>query len=322
MLLIKNLYKLAVCIIFMIFISAGCTKEKKSLSDELFYFGQKLPGKTPELFAPGIISTDKDEINSVFSPDGTEFYFSRDTYKNISKAGRDYTIYYMRTVNGIWTKPEQVSFAGVYMCADMCFSSDGKMMFYCTDRPANKNGPRKEDSDIWFVKRTISGWSEPKNPGPLFNSPKNEWYPTMSDKGMIYFSSGREGGNGGSDIYRIKLENFKTGTPENIGGPVNTKFRESDVLITPDESCLIFSSSDRPDVLGSGDLYISFAKKDGSWTKPVNMGEGINSPQLEYCPMISPDGKYFFFTSRRSGNDDVYWVDARIFGDLRPAGME
>ena len=41
------------------------------------YLGQKPPGMEPEIFAPGIISTEKSEINSVFSPDGNEFYFSR-----------------------------------------------------------------------------------------------------------------------------------------------------------------------------------------------------------------------------------------------------
>jgi Tol biopolymer transport system component len=39
------------------------------------YLGQKPPGMTPEIFAPGIVSTGLDELNSVFSPDGDEFYF-------------------------------------------------------------------------------------------------------------------------------------------------------------------------------------------------------------------------------------------------------
>jgi Tol biopolymer transport system component len=48
-----------------------------------------------------------------------------------------------------------------------------------------------------------------------------------------------------------------------------------------------------------------------------NMGEGINSPQSDYCPMLSPDGKYFFFTSTRTGGGDIYWVDAKIIQDYR-----
>ena len=39
------------------------------------YFGQDPPGMTPKVFAPGIVSTGLDELNSVFSPNGQEFYF-------------------------------------------------------------------------------------------------------------------------------------------------------------------------------------------------------------------------------------------------------
>ena len=90
----------------------------------------------------------------------------------------------------------------------------------------------------------------------------------------------------------------------------------------------------RPDGLGSGDLYISF-KENGQWTKAKNLGKGINSAQFEYCPMMSPDGKYFFWTSYRSspmhspiprnyeaylkklgsvdnGLGNVYWIDATV----------
>ena len=138
------------------------------------YLGQKLPGMTPEIFAPGTVSTNMDEINAVFSPDGKEFYFSRDTYTNISKAGRDYTIVFMREESRGWTKPKIVPFALEYMNGDMCISSDNRFLFYCSDRPLNDEEIRKVDADIWFVERQDDGWSEPKNAGPEINSEKNE----------------------------------------------------------------------------------------------------------------------------------------------------
>jgi hypothetical protein len=60
--------------------------------------------------------------------------------------------------------------------------------------------------------------------------------------------------------------------------------------------------SGRPDGLGGSDLYISY-NRDGAWTKPVNLGDKINSRRIEYSPKISPDGKYFFWTSTRSFTD-------------------
>ena len=70
-------------------------------------------------------------------------------------------------------------------------------------------------------------------------------------------------------------------------------------MIAPDESYMIVNSSGRPDDLGNSDLYISFKREDGSWTRLKNMGKIINSPETDYCPMLSPDG-------------DIYWVDAKI----------
>jgi len=284
------------------------------------YLGQKPPGMEPELFAPGVVSTDKDEINSVFTPDGKEFYFSRDTYKNISKAGRDYTILFTKEGDQGWSKPRVVSFVDEYMAGDMCISPDNRYLFFCSDRPLKDDQGRREDSDIWFVERTENGWAKPKNAGPQINSDESEWYPSITKNGVLYFSSSKSG-HGKSDIHRAKFKEGLFQKSENIGPPVNSKYRENDIFIAQDESFLIVVSSDRPDSFGSGDLYISFRKQDGSWTEPTNMGEPVNSSELEYCPVVSPEGKYLFFTSRRRENDDIYWMDAKVLEKQKPDNM-
>jgi hypothetical protein len=73
--------------------------------------------------------------------------------------------------------------------------------------------------------------------------------------------------------------------------------------------------------MGKGDLYISFKKGDGSWTTLKNMGKRINSEYTDYCPMLSPDGKYFFFTSTRTGHGDIYWVSVKIIEALKPKDL-
>jgi tricorn protease-like protein len=71
------------------------------------------------------------------------------------------------------------------------------------------------------------------------------------------------------------------------------------------------------------------------------MGEKINSSGWEFCPTVSPDGKYLFFTSTRrlhepyseipltyerklkilnspgNGSADIYWVNTKIIEDLK-----
>ena len=80
--------------------------------------------------------------------------------------------------------------------------------------------------------------------------------------------------------------------------------------------------SDRPGGYGKADLYVTFRKGAGSGTEPVNMGQKVNSPYSEYIPSVSPDGRYFFFTTDRAGNRDIYWVDTKIIERLRPDDLE
>ena len=129
--------------------------------------------------------------------------------------------------------------------------------------------------------------------------------------GAIYFSvfDSEKDGN----IYWLKDKHAK---PERIPSPINTDYNEHDPFIAPDESYLIFTSN-RPQGFGSGDLYICFKMADSSWSMPKNMGNNINSEAYDYCAMASPDGKYIFFSSTRSGNGDIYWVDADIINRLR-----
>ena len=52
------------------------------------------------------------------------------------------------------------------------------------------------------------------------------------------------------------------------------------------------------------------------------MGPEINSFERDYCPYVSPDGKYFFFSSRRYGTEDIFWLDAQVIEDLKPQELK
>jgi Tol biopolymer transport system component len=49
------------------------------------------------------------------------------------------------------------------------------------------------------------------------------------------------------------------------------------------------------------------------------MGPRINSTSGEICPSVSIDGKALFFTSRRRGKADIYWIDAGIIEEMKRA---
>lgn len=269
--------------------------------------GQKKPGLTPRIFAPIVVSTEKRELNAVFSPDGDEFYFT------VTRPSGRWEIQVMKRIDNIWQKPMTAGFSGIYSDVDMCLSHDGLRMFYSSNRPLEAGG-KTRDIDIWYVIRSKQGekWSEPVNPGPPVNSKGSEFYPSLTRQGHLYLQTEREENFGAKDIYRSVFENGKFGEPENLGEGVNSKYFEGDAMISPGEDFLIFSVN-KPGGLGEGDLYINFRQTDGSWTEGIYMRPNINTPAHENCPMLTPDGRYLFYTS---GND-IYWVDAAIIEKFR-----
>jgi hypothetical protein len=277
------------------------------------YLGQTPPQSTPVLFAPGFVSTEKEQLNAVWSPDGNEFYFTQQGTQT------RFIIMMTRRDDGGWTTPAAAPVAGTYAAVDHFI--DGSRMYFCSDRPLDGGGEPKSDYDIWYVDRSGSGWGAPRHMGPAINSDKNDFYPTLTRDGTIYFSSHRDGGMGQNDIYRAMPVGDEYADPENLGDAINTEFAEFDPFIAPDESYLIFTS-ERPGGLGASDLYISFRKSDGSWLPAQNMGAEINSEQQDLTPMVTPDGAYLFFTSRRAGVSDLYWVDATVIDRLHPPETE
>ncbi len=270
------------------------------------YLGQTPPGSTPVIFALNVVSTDDGELNSAFTPDGREFYFTRQRRVRV-----------VREENGAWSRPQPLAVFGEYSSAGVFVTTDGARLYVCSNKPLMEKAEAKKDRDIWVLRRGAQGWSDPTNLSGVVNSLADDYYPTATGEGDLYFSSRREGGKGKGDIYRARLVGGTFERPENLGAPVNTAQSDFDPFIAPDESYLVFAST-RPGGLGNADLYISFRGKDGSWSEPRNLGAPVNTPYLEYAPMLSPDGKFLFFTSGRGGADDVYWVDARIIEPFRP----
>ncbi|MBA3768590.1 MAG: PD40 domain-containing protein [Acidobacteria bacterium] len=81
------------------------------------------------------------------------------------------------------------------------------------------------------------------------------------------------------------------------------------------ESYIIFSSR-RAGGLGNSDLFVSFRQKDGTLAEPVNLGASINTDQHEFCPIVTPDGKYLF-SSRRWGLPGRTDCWRRVLGGVR-----
>jgi len=274
------------------------------------FLGQQTPGNQSRVFAPDFVSTKLGELNSIFSRDGQEFYFSRRGMRE-----RPAAIMVTRLKNDVWTKPEPVDFTSPHSDIDLFVTSDGGSMIFCSNRPHQKGDPAKADHDFWISKREGSRWAEPVLFAKEAASEYEDYFPVVTKSGNLYFNSQR-GGPGTNDIYCSRFAGGKYSAAEKLPEPINTPSREFDAYVSPDENMIIFSST-KPGGFGGSDIYLSFKRADGTWTEPLNMGNDINSTASEYGATISPDGKYFFYTSTKNGSEDIYWVSAKIIDELR-----
>lgn len=244
------------------------------------------------IFAEGVVSTRDYESSITFTPDGKTAYFVKST-PDLSFR----TILLTSFERGSWTTPEVAAFSGQYSDTDPCLSPDGSKLFFASRRPLEGTTP-KADADIWLVERRGDGWSEPRRLDAPVNTGSQETSPSVASDGTLYFSSNRAGGRGGADIYRARLVEGRYTAPENLGDAINAPTPELQVFVSSDDRMLIVACAGRPDSQGGLDLYLS-RFRDGQWTKTANLGEKINSSATETAPRISPDGRYFFWTSTR-----------------------
>lgn len=213
-----------------------------------------------------------------------------------------------------WSEPRTIITHERYSYMDAFLSPDETRLYYISNQPIEGQGEPK-DPDLWFSERVENGWGVPQNAGPVLNSDQGEYYVSFTDDGTIYFTTNRAAAKGQEFNFDIHAATFLNGEyqkPVRLAATVNSEGYDGDVFVAPDESYLIFSS-ERPDGLGNGDLYVSFRTIDGGWTIAKNMGQNINSDSQDYCPFVTRDGRYLFYS--RKG--DIYWVDASVIDTYR-----
>lgn len=279
------------------FIVCSCVKERHDGTN--IFYPQPAPDSIALDFLPGIVSKESRDFGSTFSPDGKSFYFSRSENKLLR-------IYVTRYDGKNWTQPEPVSFMDAdHSYADPAFSPDGEL-YFISNLPKTQSDSLM-DFDIWFSTLQGDEWSVPINL-EIVNSDSSEYYVSFSKNANLYFSSAREGGMGQEDIYFSKHIDGIYTTPENLGSSINTDRSEYDPCVSSGEDFIVFTSSGREDSFGAGDLYISkFDERTKEWLPGRNLGKEFNTIARDYCPYLTPDLKYFFYSS----NDDVKWTSAQ-----------
>lgn len=201
------------------------------------------------------------------------------------------------------------------------FTKDGKTAYFTRNNYLDGRGFDAEKVTLLKIyKATLDKDGNWTNIAPLpFNSDSYQCaHPCLSsDEKTMYFASDMPGGKGQSDIYRVKIsDDGSFGTPENLGGTINTEGRETYPFVNEDNE-LYFASDGQPG-LGGLDIFITKLPKDGSLTfkQVLNIGEEANGPKDDFAFIINSKTKKGYLSSNREGgqgSDDIYkFVESRV----------
>lgn len=161
-----------------------------------------------------------------------------------------------------------------------------------------------------YISNNNNIWSKPKKLNKFINSADHEASASFSyDNLTLYFSSDREGGYGGIDIYESNIdEKGNWGLPENIRGKINTPYDEVTLVPLPDGQTFYFTSNGH-NTMGGLDIF-KITYKDSVWSDAVNLGYPVNTPGDDVLYSVSADGSTAYIARSTSDSTlhDIYKV--------------
>jgi len=287
----------------------------QAVSPEL-YLGLPAVGLEPEIFLPGVISGDGIELFFALHPNLKEAYFTR-----VTRGRSLIMVTYLKP--GGWTDPVPVAFGSDFQDAGPFITTDGKRLYFWSNRPLTPTTPLMRHHQIWMVEREGDGWGDPENLLLPLDSVQGEWDVSVTADGTLYYMADYPS-LGGYGLYRAEEADGIFQMPERIEVLSNENgMIELEPVISPDEQFMLFYSVGREDNLTPdgrvGDLYLSVRQPSGRWSVPQNLGSPVNSAAEEATPAFSPDGRFLFFASNRDARTnfpDIYWVSMDVIADL------
>lgn len=172
----------------------------------------------------------------------------------------------------------------------------------------------RNDQDIFnlYVSRFENGvWGSLEKLGNNINSSAAETHACVSDDGLtIYFTSNREGGYGGFDIYKSERDSEGNWGPAvNLGPKINTSFDETTPFITVDGETLYFSSKGHFNI-GGYDIFMANKQGDG-WLAPENLGFPFNTTDDDVFFFPLKNGSIAYYSKYKEngyGNNDIFRI--------------
>ncbi len=195
-------------------------------------------------------------------------------------------------------------------------TADGENMYFTSRRPSSNirqyYDTRDFGDDLFMSTRdSIRNWRKPIALDPPLNQVDEDGSAFISADGLTMFTTlcRRPEGVGDCDIYISEATADGWTTPQNLGRVVNSPAWDGQPSMTADGSTMYFSSSRQGSLGSSEDIYVVYRGSGGSWTRPLNLGEVVNTRFNDRSPFISADGKTLYFSSNGHpgyGNHDIF----------------
>ena len=195
-------------------------------------------------------------------------------------------------------------------------SPDGKQLFFGRKFHPDNIGGIEDYEDIWVsdLDTVTNQWREARNVGKPLNSDGPNWVSSITPDGnTIVLLIGNEYDEKKQKMFSGVSVSSKEGDswskPENLEIDDFYNMSEKANFYLANSRKTLVMSIKRDDSYGDRDLYVSFEKRDGSWTAPMNLGAAVNTATDETSPFLAADDKTLFFSSSGYigfGKSDIY----------------
>ena len=202
----------------------------------------------------GKLNTDGHDASLSISPDGKKIYI----YRNDGKLYIGDIFVSKKKTSGKWGNPKALEkpINTSYFESSACLSADGNKLYFVSEKEGKKYGAQGR-GDIYVAERVSKTvWGEPKNLGPVINTPGDEISVFIHPDGKtLFFSSNGHLSIGGLDIFMAKMKDDGTwGKPENLGAPINTIDDDVHFVLSTDGKMAHYSAI-KDEGLGERDIY-------------------------------------------------------------------
>jgi outer membrane protein OmpA-like peptidoglycan-associated protein len=197
-------------------------------------------------------------------------------------------------------------------------SPDGRTLYFGRkNHPANRYGVKGSETiagsqDIWFSEKVGDTWSTARRLSEVLNRDQYNTILSISPDGQTILLKGAYV-NGAYETRGFSISNKTNGgwsVPVKVDIPgyeQMSKGKNEYAYLTMDGKAILLAFA-RKKNSEDDDLYVSFFE-DGRWTRPLELGEEINTKNSETTPFLSADGKTLYFSSDRpggQGSQDIY----------------